>query len=106
MAAERRAAAEALRRVRESFTPKAKAPAKDAPPTEGDGVRTVTRDRKAAPGETPTDAQKHDADTSPKASPPSDPTIAEKKPAIEPAPVQPTAQPGESPEDDDINPDR
>jgi hypothetical protein len=40
-AAERRAAAEAIRRVRESFTPKPK-----AKPSDEDGVRTFTNDRK------------------------------------------------------------
>lgn len=105
-AAERRAAAEALRRVRESFTPKSKAPAKDAPPAEDDGVRTVTGERKPAPGGKPTEPQENDPDKLRKAPPPSDRTSAEKKPARESTPAQPPTMPEESPEDDDINPDR
>lgn len=98
-AAERRAAAEALRRVRESFTPKAKAPAKDVPPTEGDGVRTVTRERK--PGEAPNKSD----DQPRKSPPPGDPTSGEKKPLNDAAPGEP-AKAEETPETDDINPDR
>lgn len=98
-AAERRAAAEALRRVRESFTPKAKAPAKDAPPTEADGVRTVTGERK------PADAPKKDGDP-PRKPPASDPVTGDKKPANEAVPGEAASRAEESPETDDINPDR
>ncbi|MBL8760044.1 MAG: hypothetical protein JNL50_01960, partial [Phycisphaerae bacterium] len=88
-ATERRAAAEALRRVRESFRPKVKAnpiaPAKEE--KAGEGVRTVTNDRKPTP--------------------PNETAKDKKKPAEEAAPAQsPKPPPSESPEEDDINPDR
>lgn len=105
-AAERRAAAEALRRVRESFTPKAKAPAKDVPPAEADGVRTVTGEGTPAPGEKPAGSKGKDGDKSRKPPPPGDPPGSEKMPATDATPGQTPAKPDESPEDDDINPDR
>lgn len=105
-AAERRAAAEALRRVRESFTPRAKPPETSQPPTESDGVRTVTRDRTPAPGEKPAESTGKDGDKSRKPPPPGDPPGSEKKPAADATPSRPPAKPDESPEDKDINPDR
>jgi hypothetical protein len=105
-AQERRAAAEALRRVRDSFTPKGKPPENNQPPTESDGVRTVTRDRTPAPGEKPAEPKVQDGDKSRKPPPPDDQPGSEKKPATVSTPAPPPAKPDESTQDDDINPDR
>lgn len=100
-AAERRAALEAIRRVRESFTP---APANAVPPTSDEGVRTVTSGRKPThasgapehgnPGASSGNAPK---DNARKKTPP-----AEK--ATTPNESRHDAQ--DSSEEDDISPDR